>query len=148
MRAVVQRVAPASVIVDGETIGKIERGLLIYLGVGRGDGEEARRWMIDKIIGLRIFSNEEGKMDRSVVDVSGGLLVVSQFTLYGDLSRGRRPSFDSAMPPAEAEREYEKFVEAARAKIASVATGRFGADMRVESANDGPVTILLDTSAR
>lgn len=146
MRAVVQRVSRARVTIDGDVCGKIDRGLLVYVGVGRGDGERERTWMIDKIIGLRIFSNDEGKMDASVVDVSGGLLVVSQFTLYGDTKRGRRPSFDGAMPPKEAEREYDAFVTAARARIALVETGRFGAHMLVDSANDGPVTILLDTS--
>ena len=125
--------------------GAIERGLLVYLGVGRGDGERERDWMIDKILGLRIFPNDEGKMDKSVVDVGGKLLVVSQFTLYGDVKRGRRPSFDGAMPPADAERAYESFVATARGKI-DVATGRFGAHMLVDSINEGPVTILLDTS--
>jgi len=146
MRAVVQRVSRAVVTVDGERTGAIERGLLVYLGVGRGDGERERAWTIDKILGLRIFPNDEGKFDRSVLDVAGALLVVSQFTLYGDVKRGRRPSFDGAMPPAEAEREYERFVAAARERIA-VETGRFGAHMMVDAVNDGPVTILLDTSA-
>ena len=147
MRAVVQRVSRAVVTVDGERTGAIERGLLVYLGVGRGDGERERAWTIDKILGLRIFPNDEGKFDRSVLDVAGALLVVSQFTLYGDVKRGRRPSFDGAMPPAEAEREYERFVAAARERIA-VETGRFGAHMMVESVNDGPVTILLDSAMR
>jgi D-tyrosyl-tRNA(Tyr) deacylase len=147
MRAVVQRVSRAKVEIDSSTAGAIDRGLLIYLGVGRGDGERERAWMVDKIATLRIFPNDEGKMDRSVVDISGGLLVVSQFTLYGDVSRGRRPSFDGAMPPADAEREYEKFVEAARARVSRVETGRFGAHMLVDAVNDGPVTILLDTNA-
>jgi len=159
MKAVVQRVSRATVRVcardvppsadpstDGEVSGAIERGLLVYLGVGRGDGERERTWTLDKILGLRIFSNDEGKFDKSVQDVGGKLLVVSQFTLYGDVRRGRRPSFDGAMPPAEAEREYEKFVAAARERVA-VETGRFGAHMRVDAVNDGPVTILLDTSA-
>ncbi|HEY1955827.1 MAG TPA: D-aminoacyl-tRNA deacylase [Polyangiaceae bacterium] len=146
MRAVVQRVARGRVTISDEVSGAIERGLLIYLGVGHGDGERERAWMLDKILGLRIFPNEQGKFDRSVLDVSGKLLVVSQFTLYGDVRRGRRPSFDGAMPPAEAEREYEKFVAAARERI-GVETGRFGAHMLVDALNDGPVTILLDTSA-
>jgi D-tyrosyl-tRNA(Tyr) deacylase len=132
--------------VDGVATGAIERGLLVYLGVGRGDGERERTWMLDKILGLRIFPNDAGKMDKSVLDVSGKLLVVSQFTLYGDVRRGRRPSFDGAMPPAEAEREYELFVAAARERI-GVETGRFAAHMLVDSVNDGPVTIWLDTSA-
>jgi len=150
MRAVVQRVSRASVTIDGAIVSAIDRGLLVYLGIGRGDADRERAWMVEKIVGLRIFPSDlphegERKMDRSVVDVSGGVLVVSQFTLYGDVSRGRRPSFDGAMPPADAEREYEKFVEAVRAKIARVVTGKFGAHMLVESVNDGPVTILLDT---
>src|SRR3974390_2977977 len=106
MRAVVQRVTRARVEVDGAVVGEIARGLLVYLGVGRGDGERERVWMVDKVVGLRIFENDEGKMDRSVLDVGGKVRVVSQFTLYGDVKRGRRPSFDAAMPPAEAEREY------------------------------------------
>jgi D-tyrosyl-tRNA(Tyr) deacylase len=145
VRAVIQRVARASVTIDGAVAGAIDRGLLVYLGVGRGDGDRERSWMLDKILGLRIFPNDEQKMDKSVLDVSGKLLVVSQFTLYGDVRRGRRPSFDAAMPPAEAERAYEAFVAAGRARIA-VETGRFGAHMLVDAVNDGPVTILLDTS--
>jgi D-aminoacyl-tRNA deacylase len=146
VRAVVQRVARAEVRVDGAVTGAIERGLLVLLGVGRGDGDRERDWMLDKILGLRIFENELGKMDKSVRDVGGKLLVVSQFTLYGDVKKGRRPSFDGAMPPAEAEKAYEAFVARARGEI-GVETGRFGAHMLVDSINDGPVTILLDTSA-
>ena len=146
MRAVVQRVARASVTIDGEISGAIERGLLVYVGVGREDGERERDWMIDKITGLRIFSNDEGKFDKSVLDVGGKLLVVSQFTLYGDVKKGRRPSFDAAMPPADAEKLYDAFVVRAR-DVIGVETGRFGAHMMVESINDGPVTILLDTRA-
>jgi D-tyrosyl-tRNA(Tyr) deacylase len=147
MKAVVQRVSRATVTIDGEVSGAIDRGLLVYLGVGKGDGERERDWMIDKITGLRIFSNEEGKFDKSVLDVAGGkLLVVSQFTLYGDVKKGRRPSFDGAMPPGDAEKLYDAFVTRARAVI-GVETGRFGAHMLVESINDGPVTILLDTTA-
>jgi len=145
MRAVVQRVQRAKVTVEGETVGAIERGLLVYLGVGKGDTPAARSFLLDKILGLRIFSNDAGKFDRSVVDVGGSLMIVSQFTLYADTTRGRRPGFDAAMPPAEAEAEYEAFVAAAREKI-TVATGRFGAHMLVESANDGPVTIWIDTA--
>jgi len=147
MKAVVQRVWAAKVTIDDEVSGAIERGLLVYLGVGKGDGERERDWMIDKITGLRIFSNDEGKFDKSVLDVSGKLLVVSQFTLYGDVKKGRRPSFDEAMPPADAEKLYDAFVARARAVI-GVETGRFGAHMMVESINDGPVTILLDTRDR
>jgi D-aminoacyl-tRNA deacylase len=148
MRAVVQRVAWAKVEVSGETTGAIEKGLLVYLGAGKGDGEEERTWMVQKILGLRIFENEAGKMDKSVVDIGGALLVVSQFTLYGDVSRGRRPSFDGAMPPEDAEKAYEAFVAHARASGIRVETGRFRADMKVSSLNDGPVTIWLDTAAR
>lgn len=142
MRAVVQRVARASVTIDGTVSGAIDRGLLLYLGVGKGDGDAERAWMLDKMLGLRIFPNDAGKMDKSVVDVGGSLLVVSQFTLYGDVRKGRRPSFDDAMPPAEAEKQYDAFVREARARIRTE-TGRFGADMKVESINDGPVTIWL-----
>ena len=146
MRAVVQRVSSARVTVEGEVVGAIEQGLLVYLGVGKGDGAKERDYLVDKILGLRIFSNEEGKFDRSVVDVGGSLLVVSQFTLYADVRKGRRPGFDDAMPPVEAEREYEAFVAAARARAITVATGKFRAHMRVESANEGPVTIWIDTA--
>jgi D-tyrosyl-tRNA(Tyr) deacylase len=147
MRAVVQRVSRAKVTIDEELSGAIDHGLLVYLGVGEGDGDGERDWMIDKITGLRIFSNDEGKLDKSVLDVGGKLLVVSQFTLYGDVKKGRRPSFDGAMPPAEAEKLYDAFVTRARGVI-GVETGRFGAHMLVESVNDGPVTILLDSAMR
>ena len=144
MRAVVQRVAWAKVEVDGEVIGAIDHGLLVYLGAGKEDGDADRAYLLSKITGLRIFP-KDGKMDLSVVDVGGALLVVSQFTLYGDVRRGRRPSFDGAMPPEEAERAYEAFVAEARALGVPVATGRFRADMKVSSLNDGPVTLLLDS---
>ena len=146
MRAVVQRVAWAKVEVDGEIVGAIERGLLVYLGAGKGDDDAGRAYVLSKVLGLRIFPNDDGKMDRSVVDVGGALLVVSQFTLYGDVSKGRRPSFEGAMPPGEAERAYEAFVAEARAQGVRVATGRFRADMKVSSLNDGPVTIWLDSA--
>lgn len=144
MRAVVQRVSHAKVTIDGEISGAIERGLLVYLGVGKGDGEKERAWMLDKILGLRIFPNDAGKMDKSVTDIGGALLIVSQFTLYGDVSRGRRPGFDAAMPPAEAEQAYDAFVRDAKGRI-KTETGRFGADMKVESLNDGPVTIWIES---
>ncbi len=137
----------ARVTVDGDETGVIERGLLVYLGVGKGDGDAERAWMVGKVLGMRIFPNDQGKMDRSVVDVAGALLVVSQFTLYGDLRRGKRPSFDAAMPPAEAEAAYEAFVRDARAQV-RVETGRFAAHMMVDAVNDGPVTILLDSAVR
>ena len=146
MRAVVQRVAWAKVEVEGETTGAIGRGLLVYLGAGKGDTDADRAYVLGKILGLRIFENDEGKMDRSVVDVGGALLVVSQFTLYGDVRRGRRPSFDAAMPPEDAERAYEAFVADARGGGIRVETGRFRASMRVSSENDGPVTIWIDSA--
>ncbi len=142
----VQRVARAKVTVDGEVTGAITRGLLVYLGAGKGDDAAARAWTLGKVLGLRIFPNGDGKMDRSVVDIGGALLVVSQFTLYGDVSKGRRPSFEGAMAPEEAERAYEAFVADARATGMTVATGRFRADMKVESENDGPITIWLDSA--
>ena len=146
MRAVVQRVAWAKVEVEGKLVGAIERGLLVYLGAGKGDDAAARAYVLSKVLGLRIFPNDEGKMDRSMVDIGGALLVVSQFTLYGDVSKGRRPSFEGAMPPAEAEAAYEAFVADARAQGITVATGRFRAEMKVSSLNDGPVTIWLDSA--
>lgn len=147
MRAVVQRVSWAKVEVDGEVTGAIERGLLVYLGAGKGDGDVERAWVLSKVLTLRVFSDEvSGKMDRSVVDVGGSLLVVSQFTLYGDVTKGRRPSFDAAMPPEEAERVYDAFVRDARATGVVVETGRFRADMKVSSSNDGPVTIWIDSA--
>lgn len=146
MRAVVQRVAWAKVEVAGELVGAIERGVLVYLGAGKGDGDAERAYLLAKVLGLRIFANEAGKMDRSVVDIGGSLLVVSQFTLYGDLSKGRRPSFEGAMPPEAAERAYDAFVSEARATGITVATGRFRADMKVTSLNDGPVTLWLDSA--
>jgi D-tyrosyl-tRNA(Tyr) deacylase len=146
MRAVVQRVLSAKVEVEGEVTGAIEHGLLVYLGAGKGDGPEDRTWMLGKILGLRIFENDAGKMDRSVVDVGGALLVVSQFTLYGDVRKGRRPSFDLAMAPEEAERAYDAFVAEARAQGIRVETGRFRTTMAVSSVNDGPVTLWLDSA--
>lgn len=146
MRAVVQRVAWAKVEVEGQTTGAVERGLLVYLGAGKGDGPAERKYVLEKVLGLRIFENESGKMDKSVIDVGGALLVVSQFTLYGDVRKGRRPSFDGAMPPEEAEQAYEAFVAEARATGIIVKTGRFRADMKVSSLNDGPVTIWIDSA--
>ena len=148
MRAVVQRVAHARVEIGGDVVGAIERGLLVYLGFGRGDTDEDRAWMLGKIVGLRVFEDEQGKMSRSVGDVGGSLLLVSQFTLYGDLRRGRRPSFDEAMPPEEAEKAYEAAVRETRALGVRVETGRFRAEMKVSSLNDGPVTLWLDSATR
>ncbi len=143
-----QRVASARVEIAGEVVGAIERGLLAYLGFGRGDTDEDRAWVLGKLVGLRIFEDEGGKMSRSVDEVGGALLLVSQFTLYGDLRRGRRPSFDDAMPPDGAERAYDAAVREARATGRRVETGRFRADMKVHSVNDGPVTIWLDSATR
>lgn len=148
MRAVIQRVTWAKVEVDGEVTGAIDRGLLVYLGAGKGDGDDDRAYVLAKVLGLRIFENEAGKMDKSVVDVGGSLLVVSQFTLYGDVKKGRRPSFDGAMPPEDAERAYDAFVRDARAQGIRVETGRFRAMMKVSSLNDGPVTIWIDSANR
>jgi D-tyrosyl-tRNA(Tyr) deacylase len=146
MRAVVQRVTAARVEVAGEIVGRIERGLVAFVGIGKGDGEKEAAYLVDKIIGLRVFEDDRGKMNRALADVGGALLVVSQFTLYGDVRRGRRPGFDDAMPPEEAEPLYDRFVALARARHPHVETGRFRADMRVVVDNDGPVTILLETN--
>jgi D-tyrosyl-tRNA(Tyr) deacylase len=150
MRAVVQRVESARVEVDGAVVGSIERGLLVYLGFGRGDTREDRSWLLSKIMALRIFEDERGKMALSLADVGGALLLVSQFTLYGDLRRGRRPSFDDAMPPEDAERAYDAALAEARGMAGGVRveTGRFRAQMRVFSVNDGPVTLWIDSAAR
>jgi D-tyrosyl-tRNA(Tyr) deacylase len=148
MRAVVQRVTGARVEVDGQVVGAIERGLLAYIGFGRGDTDEDRAWVLSKIVGLRVFEDVAGKMSLAVTDVGGALLLVSQFTLYGDVRRGRRPSFDDAMPPEEAERAYDAAVREARAMGVHVETGRFRADMKVHAINDGPVTIWIDSAVR
>jgi D-tyrosyl-tRNA(Tyr) deacylase len=146
MRAVVQRVSHASVRVEERTVGTIERGLLVLLGVGRDDGEEQVRTLVEKIVHLRIFEDEAGKMNRSLLEVHGELLVVSQFTLYADVRRGRRPSFTDAAPPPIAEPLCARFQEIAASYGLPVASGVFGAHMNVELANDGPVTIWLDTN--
>jgi D-tyrosyl-tRNA(Tyr) deacylase len=145
MRAVVQRVARASVTVEGEVVGAIEHGLMVLLGVTHGDGEEQAVWLANKVAGLRIFDDQEGKMNLSVTDVGGSALVVSQFTLYGDASRGRRPSFTDAAQPELAEPLCGRFVELLReAGVERVETGIFGAQMMVEIYNDGPVTLILE----
>jgi D-tyrosyl-tRNA(Tyr) deacylase len=144
MRAVVQRVSEASVRVDGEVVGEIGLGLLLLVGFARGDGREELDWVAGKIRGLRVFRDEEGRMNRDVEQVGGELLVVSQFTLYGDVSRGRRPSFVNAAPPEEARRLYDEFVDICRAGVVPVATGRFGARMDVSLVNEGPVTLVLE----
>ena len=145
MRAVVQRVSSASVTVDGEVTGAIEQGLLILLGVGPEDTDSEIAWLSSKIAHLRIFADADGKMNRSVVDVSGGVLVVSQFTLYGDCRKGRRPSFVKAAPPGLAEPLYERFCSAMVDLGLEVGRGVFGADMDVALVNDGPVTMVIDT---
>ena len=147
MRAVCQRVTHASVTVDGEVVGEIGHGWLVLLGVGPRDDEAVAARLVDKIVGLRVFEDEAGKMNRSVVDVGGSLLVVSQFTLYADTSRGRRPGFTGAAPPSMAEPLVERFAELVRERGLHVATGRFGAQMTVDLTNDGPVTIVLADEA-
>jgi len=145
MRAVVQRVTAASVAVDGETVGAIGAGLMILLGVTHSDGEEQVSWLARKIVGLRIFEDDAGKMNRSLLDVDGSALVVSQFTLYGDCRKGRRPSFTDAAPPEIAAPLCERFVELLnQASVARVESGIFGAYMQVEIHNDGPVTLILE----
>jgi D-aminoacyl-tRNA deacylase len=146
MRAVLQRVSRARVSVGDETTGEIGNGILVLLGVSRGDSETEALYLLDKTLNMRIFEDAEGKMNLSLLEVGGELLVVSQFTLYGDARRGRRPSFIEAAAPDEANRLYEFFVDAARRQLARVATGRFQAMMDVELVNDGPVTILLDSA--
>jgi len=145
MRAVVQRVSRSKVTVKDWTTGEIGLGLLVLLGVGQGDTEADATYLSDKIAGLRIFEDEDGKMNRSVVDVGGSVLAVSQFTLYGDVRRGKRPSFDAAAPPEPARRLYEFFVERMRGAGLRCETGRFQEMMQVELVNEGPVTILLDS---
>ncbi len=146
MRAVIQRVSRASVAVKGETVGAIGRGLLVLLGIRKGDAAGDAEYLVEKTLGLRIFPDENGKMNRNVREVDGALLVISQFTLYGDCRRGRRPSFDLAAAPEDARALYEYFVRAARERGIPVETGVFQAMMAVELVNDGPVTILLDSS--
>jgi D-aminoacyl-tRNA deacylase len=145
MRAVVQRVSRAQVAVNGEIAGEIGLGLLVLLGVGREDTEADATYLAEKIACLRIFEDDGGKMNRSVQEVGGSVLAVSQFTLYGDVTRGKRPSFDGAAPPEQARQLYELFVEQIRTVGLRCETGRFQAMMQVELVNEGPVTILLDS---
>ena len=145
MRAVVQRVTNADVKIDGRVNGKIDDGLLVLLGVGNGDTEEDMKYIADKIIKLRIFSDENDKMNLSLEDVGGSMLVISQFTLYGDCSHGRRPYFGNAMEPVSANEMYEKFVAYIREQGIHTETGEFGADMKVSLENDGPFTIILES---
>jgi len=146
VRAVVQRVSSARVEVEGKVVGEIGRGLLVLLGVGEGDSEKQAHWLADKVAGLRIFEDEAGKMNLSVEEVGGDLLVVSQFTLYGDCRKGRRPSFTGAAPPEEADRLYGIFVARLRERGLPVATGVFQAMMQVHLVNDGPVTLIVETN--
>lgn len=146
MRAVIQRVNNASVEVEGKIVGEIGKGLLVFLGVGDGDTDRDLNYIADKTAGLRIFSDEDDKMNLSVTDINGEILVVSQFTLYGDCRKGRRPNFTSSMEPVTAEKMYEDFIKTIESKGIKTAHGEFGADMQVSISNDGPVTILLDSS--
>lgn len=145
MRSVVQRVKRASVKVQGEKVGSISAGLLVFLGIGRDDTQADLDWMVKKIVDLRIFENEEGKMNHSVKQVSGEILLVSQFTLYGDCRKGNRPSFSEAALPLPAKNMYIQVIEGIKQMGIKVETGIFGAEMEVELVNDGPVTLLLDS---
>ena len=144
MRAVIQRVTRARVTVEGDTVGEVDRGLLVLVGVAPGDSPGDVEVLADKLAGLRIFADDDGRMNRSVRDVDGGILVVSQFTLYGDTRKGRRPSFVGAAPPEAAEPLIEVLVDRLRERGVTVATGRFGAMMSVELLNDGPVTLVVE----
>lgn len=146
MRAVISRVSWARVRVDGEIVGQIDGGILALVGVGKDDTEREATWLADKIVTARFFRDDQDKMNRSLLDGNGGLLAVSQFTLYGDLRRGNRPSFGTAMDPEPARLLFERFCERARSHGVAVETGRFRATMAVESLNDGPVTLLLDSA--
>lgn len=147
MKAVIQRVTQSAVTVDGRTIGAIGHGLMVLLGVGHGDTSRDCRYLAEKIVNLRIFEDDQGKMNRSLLDVNGAMLVVSQFTLMGDCRKGRRPSFVAAAPPEEAEVRYLEFCECVREKGIDVATGRFGAMMQVSLINDGPVTLIVESKS-
>ncbi|WP_206812610.1 D-aminoacyl-tRNA deacylase [Paradesulfitobacterium ferrireducens] len=148
MRSVVQRVKKAAVRVDGEVVGQIRSGFLVLLGVGEKDTDADAAWMVEKIAGLRVFEDADGKMNLSLLDVNGEVLLVSQFTLYGDCRKGKRPSFSTAAPPTQARALFEQVVGAMRAKGFIVETGIFQADMDVELVNNGPVTLLLDSEKK
>jgi D-aminoacyl-tRNA deacylase len=148
MRACIQRVSEASVTINGAIVGRIGRGLVVLLGVGQKDGPMEVEWLANKIVGLRIFEDDAGKMNRSLDEIGGAMLVVSQFTLYGDARRGRRPSFTDAAPPELAEWLYEAFVAKVRDAGIDVATGKFREHMLVSLVNDGPVTLWIDTVER
>jgi len=145
VRALVQRVSRASVTVDDKTIGQIDQGLLLLVGFGPGDGEQALRFCAEKCANLRIFADDEGKMNRSLLDIGGGVLCISQFTLYGDCRKGRRPSFAAATPPEEAAALYERFLEILATQGLQPERGVFGAYMQVEIHNDGPVTLMVES---
>jgi D-aminoacyl-tRNA deacylase len=147
MRVVLQRVSRASVTIDGRTTGSIGRGFCLLVGLTHGDSDATVDWMAEKVAGLRLFSDAEGKMNLGLEEVGGGLLVISQFTLYGDAAKGRRPSFIDAARPEQAIPLYQRFVAALRGRGLEVATGEFGANMQVEIHNDGPVTLILERSA-
>ncbi|NMM61216.1 D-tyrosyl-tRNA(Tyr) deacylase [Clostridium sp. P21] len=146
MRAVVQRVKYSKVEIGGEVVGEINKGLNVLLGISKDDTAEHITYLKDKILNLRIFEDENGKLNKSLIDVGGDLLIVSQFTLYGDCRKGRRPSFIEALGGEDAEKMYEEFVRQCRAAIPKVETGRFGADMLVTIENDGPVTLMIDSN--
>lgn len=145
MKAVVQRVASAELSVDTKTISKISKGLVCYLGIGKGDGEKQVKWLANKVAKLRIFPDENGKMNRSILNLGYEILVVSQFTLYGDIRNGYRPSFSEAEKPDLSEKLYEKFISELKASgVVKVVSGIFGANMKINQANDGPVTIIIE----
>ncbi len=146
MRIVAQRVSRATARVEGEVTGSIDEGLLVFLGVGREDDEKDLQWLVGKVIGLRVFEDEEGRMNRCLSEVGGGILVISQFTLFGNLRKGMRPSFNRAAGPEVAERTYEEFLDRVGEELGRPAeAGRFGASMEIEAVNDGPVTIVIDS---
>lgn len=148
MKALIQRVQKASVSVDDQIIGEIDRGILVYLGITHGDGENEIKYLLEKIINLRIYENEEGKLDKSLLEVGGAILLVSQFTLYGTAEKGRRPDFGFAAPIQEAKEVYDKAVELFKSSNIPVETGKFQAHMYVESVNDGPFTLMLESKAK
>lgn len=148
MRTVVQRVSKAQVSIEGDVKGVIGKGLVILLGIRREDTTKELQWLVDKVVHLRIFEDESGKMNKSLTDIGGEMLIISQFTLYGDCRKGRRPGFSTAAPPAIAEPLYQLFIEEVKAKGITVATGTFQAEMQVELINDGPVTLLLDSEKK
>lgn len=145
MRAVVQRVKKSSCTVDKKIVGKIDKGLLLLLGIGQDDNEKDLDYLVEKVLGLRIFSDEDGKMNLSLEDIGGQILIISQFTLYGDVRKGKRPSFSKSSSPELGEKYYNQFIEKVRDRDIKVETGIFGAHMDIELINDGPVTILLDS---